>query len=87
MRSAWVANGYCCSTCPVRQPRTWHSARARKRRCRLHLGFDSLLADIRDQVSRALEGLSPNPLQTGPETEPAEDPYLQAEMDDDDFPE
>ena len=50
-------------------------------------GFDFLLADIRDQVSRALEGLSPNPLQTGPETEPAEDPYLQAEMDDDDFPE
>lgn len=49
--------------------------------------YDSLIAAIRDEVSRALEALSPNPLQTGPEVEPAEDHYLQAEMDDDDFPE
>ncbi len=48
---------------------------------------DEQIEAIRDQVSRVLEGLSPNPLQTGPEVELAEDPYLQAEMDDDDFPE
>ena len=46
-----------------------------------------MIETIRDTVSRTLETLSPNPLQTGPEVEPAEDPYLQAEMDDDDFPE
>jgi coenzyme F420-reducing hydrogenase delta subunit len=49
---------------------------------------DSLVEAVRDQVSRALEGLSPNPLHTGSEIdEVAEDPYLQAEIDDDDFPE
>ena len=49
---------------------------------------DSQIAAVRDQVSQALQGLSPNPLHTGPEVDHlAEDPYLQAEMDDDDFPE
>ena len=47
----------------------------------------SLIQAIRDQVSQALQSVSPNPLQTGLETQPADDPYLQAEMDDDDFPE
>jgi hypothetical protein len=49
---------------------------------------DSLIEAIRDQVTQALAGLAPNPLHTGPEgDEAADDPYLQAEMDDDDFPE
>ncbi len=48
---------------------------------------DSLIEAVRDEVSRVMQGLSPNPLQTGPEVQAAEDPYLQAEMDDDDFPE
>ena len=48
---------------------------------------DSLIDAVRDEVSRVLKALPPNPLHIGPEVRPTEDPYLQAEMDDDDFPE
>jgi hypothetical protein len=43
----------------------------------------SLIEAIRDGVSRALAGLTPNPLQTGSVAEAAEDPYLQVDEDDD----
>lgn len=45
------------------------------------------IAAIRAGVLRALEGLSPNPLKIGLVAEAAEDPYLQVDTGDDDFPE
>jgi coenzyme F420-reducing hydrogenase delta subunit len=45
------------------------------------------VAAIRDAVLQALDGLTPNPLQTGLVAEAVEDPYLQVDMSDDDNPE